>query len=298
MEMLPKRKVLIKPIIREGKWLGKGHSGNFMYDNTKLYFTVPMSSSTGQLIDPLTKEEREFFENRAKSGMDFTPGDLSVYKKPNPREGFVPYWYGYQYMVLKNQGVVNEDTVLATLDLSKPEDYIAFKVLMVNSGNAGTVAPEWGKRFDQGTYRIVLVEEGYKVEELVSRSSKLGKAYRFFDTINKSQLKMYEFLSIYWLENRKASRPSEDSKIEWLTAEIQKLIDNDLETFLKMIETDYEEKLLIHNGMKCGAITRTGSTFVNIDGNPVGNSITEAILYYKDERHQEEKLKLLALIDN
>lgn len=62
---LPNRKVLIKPIVREGKWLGKSHSGNFMYDNTRMFVTVPRSGETGRLIDPLTPAEREFLRARS-----------------------------------------------------------------------------------------------------------------------------------------------------------------------------------------------------------------------------------------
>ena len=59
---LPNKKIHIKPIIKKGKWLSEEHSGNFMYDNTTAIITVPISAQTGQLVDPLTKEEREFFD--------------------------------------------------------------------------------------------------------------------------------------------------------------------------------------------------------------------------------------------
>lgn len=294
---LQNRKVLIKPIVREGKWLGKSHSGNFMYDNTRMFVTVPRSGETGRLIDPLTSEEREFFEDRELSGLDFSKGDLNPNKAANPKEGFYPFWQSYEYMIHKNQGVVNEGTVLDELDLSNPSDYLAYKVLLANSRTGGVVAPDWASRYNQGTYKIVIVEDSYDMEEKSSRSMKLGEAYKHFNKIMGSQVEMYELLSVYWLENRKAAKPSEDSKPEWLRAEIQRIIDEDIDTFLKLIKTNYEEKLVVHKGMKAGAITRSGEMFINMEGAPVGNSINEVLLYYKDERHQEEKLKLLALIE-
>lgn len=33
------------------------------------------------------------------------------------------------------------------------------------------------------------------------------------------------------------------------------------------------------------------------DGEPIGDSLREAILYYRDERHNEKKLKLIAQIE-
>lgn len=292
---LPNRKVLIKPIIRQGKWLDKGHSGNFLYDNAKMYITVPISK-TGNLVDPLTKEERSFFESR-ESGLDFNPGDLSANKKSNPKNDEYNYWSTYSFVITKNQSVVDDNTVLTTLDLSNPMDYIAYKVLISNSGPGGTVAPSWENKYDQGTYRIAVVEDSYDIKETASRASKKGKAYAFFNNIMNSQIQMYELLTVYWLENRDAAKPAVDSKIEWLRAEIENIIENKLDTFLKLIGTDYEEKLLIHRGIQAGVIKREGDYFVNIENIPIGTTMTEVIYYFKDERHQEDKLKLIALIE-
>lgn len=292
---LPNRKVLIKPITREGKWLDKGHSGNFMYDNAKMYITVPISK-TGNLVDPLTPEEREFFESKT-SGLDFNPGDLSAYKRSNHKTEDYNYWSTYSYVISKSETVVTDNSILATLDLSNPVDYIAYKVLLSNSGAGGIVAPSWSARFDQGTYRIAVVDDSYEVEETATRASKKGKAYGFFNTIMNSQVQMYELLSVYWLENRDAAKPAPDSKIEWLRAEVEKIIENKLDIFLKLINTDFEEKLLIHKAINAGVIKREGNYFLNIENIPIGTSMSEVILYFKDERHQEEKLKLHALIE-
>jgi len=268
---LPKRKVLVKPILKEGRWLGKGHSGNFMYDNTKLILTVPISQSTGQLIDPLTPEEREYLENKQLSGMDFNVGDLSPYKKPDHRIGSIPFWYNFEYRIIKNQGIIDENTILAELDLSNPTDYINYKVLLANSGNGGIVAKSWDERFDQGTYKIVLVESTYAVETKASKADKLAEAYKYFGKMMSSQSKMYEFLSIYWLENKNALKPHKDAKIDFLKSEIQGVIDKDIDGFIKLMSEGYDEKLVIHQGMVSGALTRSGNTFMTFDGTPIGS---------------------------
>ena len=62
---------------------------------------------------------------------------------------------------------------------------------------------------------------------------------------------------------------------------------------------NYSDKLMIHNGIKLGILKIIGSTFVLMpDETPVGNSLKEVILYFKDDRHQEDKLKLVAQIDS
>lgn len=294
---LPKKIVYIKPIIKKGNWLNEGHSGNFMYDNAKLIVTVPVSADTGELVDPLTKEEREFFESKELSGLDFNKGDLSVYKKTNQRTGDYNYWHIFEYRIIKNQGIVTDKTELDRLDLSKPMDYLKFKLLMANSGFGGIVAPSWDARFDQGTYRIALVDSDYEEETSASKLDKKAEAYAFAKKISKSHTKMFEFLSVYWLENKNAKRPSIDSSVDWLKAEINKLIEDNLDEMLNVMNSNYEEKLIIHNGMKCGALRRVGTTFMFADGTPIGNSIMEAILYLRDERHNEEKLRLIAQIE-
>lgn len=298
MFSLPKnRKVLVKPILREGKWLSKDHSGNFMYDDAKLTITVPISAQTGQLVNPLTPEETTFFENRELSSLDFDKSDLSPYKKPNPKTGELPYWYTKEIIINKTNGVLNDDSVLMELDLSNPMDYINYKVLLANSGSGGIVAPSWDERFNQGTYRIALVDANYKSESESNRAKKLATAYKFFTPIMNSQSKMYEFLMVYWLENKNSTRPSRDSKVEWLASEIQRIIDNNVDSLLKIISSNYEDKLLIHQAVEAGALTLQGNTFVTVDGVPVGNNISEVILYFKDERNQEQRLKLIALIE-
>jgi hypothetical protein len=298
MFSLPKRRVLVKPILREGKWLSKGHSGNFMYDNAKMLITVPLSEQSGQLLNPLTTEEVEYFENKEVSGLDFNKGDLSPYKKPDAKHESIPYWYAKEIIITKNDGVLDEDTVLLELDLSNPLDYIDYKVLLANSRYGGVVAPSWDKRYDQGTYKIALVDSEYKSESESNRAKKLAEAYKFFTPIMNSQIRMYEFLMVYWLENKNSAKPARDSNVNWLSSEIQKIIDNSVDKFLKTVNSNYEDKLLIHQAIEAGALNLVGNTFVTVDGVPVGNSISEVILYFKDERNQEQRLKLIALSDS
>lgn len=293
---LPKRKVLIKPIIREGKWLPKGHSGAFMYDFTKMSICVPLDRATGLLIDPLTKEEREFFENKELSGMSFEKGDLSIYKKDNKFVGQSNYWHTFEFRIIKDQGVVDDNTTLDILDLSLPMDYIKYKVLLANSGLGGIVAPTWDARFDQASYKIALVDSGYGEASKANRAEILIKAYDYFKDLNKSQEKMFDFLNVWWLENKKALKPAKDATPDWLRSQIQILIESDPKKFLEVVASDYEEKLLIHRAMLIGAVSREGDLFLTADSKPMGRNIREAILYLRDERNQEDKFKLIALL--
>lgn len=291
---LPAKKVLVKPIIRRGKWLKEGHSGNFLYDNTQITMTVPLNRDTGRLVNPLTKEEQAFFENPAVSGQEFQLGDLNPYKTKDN------FWQKLQVRVKKAESIVGDGTVLMQLDLSDPMQYLHYAVLRSNSGSGGIIAPSWDARFDQGSYRLALVEEGYDQKETTKRSDLLTKAYVAFDKMKSDREGMYDFLNIYYLDTKGAAKPSNTSKTEFYVSEIQKIVDKDIEGFLNIIDNKnlYEEQLLVHRGIDVGAIVYNRGEFELPDGRPVGGSLKEVIKYFQTDKNQEERIRLMAQIEN
>ena len=290
---LPNTKVHVKPILRSGRWLPDGHSGSFMYDHTMLKLVVPIDKRTGRLRDPLTPEERTFFENSA--GLDLEPGDLNPYKKKDN------FWHGFIVLIRKSDDIVTEKTVLMTLDLSNPIDYLNYKVMMANSApDGGVVAPTWEKRLGSGTYRIALQHDGKQHTEKVKKADSMKKAYKYLSNIDSSSEKMFDFLTIYYLENAKSKRPSEDSSKDFYYSEIQDLIDNDLDGVCIIIDDteNYDYKLIIHRGLKIGALRFIGSGNIEtVDGVPVGKSLFQAIQWLKDDKNQDEYLRLKNQID-
>lgn len=285
---LPNTKVHVKPILRKGVWLPEGHSGHFMYDNTSIGIQVPIDKNTGRLKNPLTKEEQVFFETN--SGLDLSLGDLSPYKKENN------FWENFFIRIKKTDSIVTDKTVLMTLDLSDPIQYLQYKVLLLNSDPAGgVVAPTWEGREDSGTYKIALVHEGQQHIDKVKKADKMKIAYKYVAKIDSSEEAMYDFLTIYYLENAKSKRPSVDSGKDYYYSEIQDLIDNDLNGVVEIIEdvNNYEYKLLVHRGLKIGAIKMVGGNKLETaDGVPIGNSLYQAVQWFKDDRHQDEYLRL------
>lgn len=285
---LPDTKVHVKPIIRSGRWLPEGHSGSFMYDHTSLKLQVPMDKDTGRLKDPLTKEERKFFENEA--GLDLELGALNPYKKKDN------FWNDFIVIIRKSDDIVTDNTILMTLNLSDPIDYLSYKVLLLNSApDGGLVAPEWDQRLMSGTYRIALQHEGQQHTEKIQKADSMKKAYKHLSKIDSSAEAMYDFLTIYYLENAKSKRPSENSDKDFYYSEIQDLIDDDLNGVCEIIDdTDnYEFKLLVHRGLKISALKFVGGGNIEtMDGIPVGKSLHQAIQWLKDDAHQDEYLRL------
>lgn len=290
---LPNEKVLVKPILRSGRWLPDGHSGSFMYDHTSLKLQVPLDINTGRLKDPLTMAERSFFENEA--GLDLEAGALNPYKKKDN------FWHEFVVTIRKSDSIVTDNTVLMTLDLSNPMDYLSYKVLMLNSTpQGGMVAPSWEERLDSGTYRIALQREGQQHIEKIKKADLMKKAYKFLGKIESSSEAMFDFLTVYYLENAKSKRPSENSSRDTYTSQIQDLIDEDLNGVCEIIDdTDnYEFKLIVHRGLKIGALEFVaGGNIQTVDGVPVGKSLFQAIQWLKDDKNQDEYLRLKNQID-
>jgi hypothetical protein len=256
---LPTGKVHVKPILRSGKWLPDGHSGSFMYDHTVLGLQVPIDRQTGRLKNPLTPEEVTYFENDA--GLDLEKGALNPYKKKDN------FWADFRISIRKSDEIVTDETILMTLYLSNPIQYLQYKVLQCNTASSGgLVAPSWQERLNSGTYRIALVHEGQQNFEKVKRADMMKKAYKYLGKIDASEEAMFDFLTIYFLENGKSKRPSMDSNKETYYSEIQDLIDADIAGFVKIIDDakNYEYKLLVHRGLKIGALVMKGSDKINI----------------------------------
>jgi len=290
---LPTTKVHLKPIVRKGRWLPEGHSGSFMYDHTVMGLQVPIDVKTGRLKNPLSKAEQEFFENDA--GLDLVKGDLNPFKKADN------FWKDFRVSVRKSDDVVTDQTILMTLDLNKPMDYLQYKVLQTNSNpDGGIVAPSWEHRLMSGTYRVALVHEGQQNQEKVKRADMKKKAYKYLGKIDSSELEMFDLLTVYYLETGKSKRPSIDSSKEFYYTELDALIENDLEGIVSVIDdsANYDYKLLIHRGLKIGAlIMKNGNNIETLEGVPIGTGLNQAIQWFKDDRHQQEYLTLQNQID-
>lgn len=289
---LPNTKVHVKPILRSGKWLPDGHSGSFMYDHTSIGIQVPLDKDTGRLKNPLTPEEREFFENH--SDLDLEGGDLNPYRKKDN------FWHDFRVIVRKTDDIVTDKTILMTLDLSDAIQYLQYKVLMLNSQpDGGLVAPEWDKRLQSGTYRIALQHEGQQFTEKIKKADSMKKAYKYLSKIDSSGETMFDFLTIYYLENAKSKRPSENSNKDTYYSDIQDLIDSDIAGVCEIIDDadNYEFKLLVHRGLKTGSLRMVGTNIETVDGIPLGKSLHQCITWLKDDKHQDEYLRLKNQID-
>ena len=207
-----------------------------MAENAVKYFTVPQLES-GKLVNILTDGEKEFLEDIM--GLEFNA--LSIYKKENN------YWSNKQVRLLKQDNI---------LDLSDPEQYIKYKILLANKDE---IAPSLQALQDmpKATYKYVIIKEGEETSNARQEMSATMQAYMEYGKYEKDADTLRTIIET--IDGRPLAL---NTKIEFLQTKINKLIQADAKLFLKVI-TDplLSTKVLIKRAVEGGLIANRGGFF-------------------------------------
>lgn len=276
---LHNERVYVRFIMRDNG-LPKGHvlSGG-KADGAITSVCVPVLRSTGTFKNVLTNDEKEFLENAL--GLDYNA--LSVYKKENN------YWDNYR-VALTKEGI--------HLNLSDPEDYIKYKVLLANSD---IIAPSVQERIDRprATYQFELVRENEEASIETAKMDATMASYREFGKIENDIDTMRVLVELL------DSRPyAVNTKAEFLKARINTLIQADPKTFLSSI-TDpmLHTKVIIRRSQELGKITKRGDYYyLASDGSPLcengeNPTLSVAARYLNLPAHQDIKFILESEVD-
>ena len=235
---------------------------------------VPMLRN-GKYKNILTDAEKEYLEEIL--GLDYNA--LSVYKTENN------FWDNYSIRIIAKEGL--------RLDLSDPQDYIKYKVLLANTD---IVAPSVQERIDRPrvTYQFEMVHEteetmleNVKMDATMNSYKEFGKIENDLDTMRV----LVELLD---------GRPYDiKTSAAFLRSRINNLIQNDPRNFLKNI-TDplLHTKVLIRRGVELGKISkRNDFYYLAADGSPLCDTGEESTLsiaarYLNQPAHQDIKFIL------
>lgn len=277
---LPDKKVSIVPVRRKGGWLPEGHENTFLFKHSYYKVGVPRNGRSGEFVNPLTPEEQEYFESD-KSGLALDKGAMSIYRDEKN------YWDKFTVTLDKN---------VLVLDLSRPMDYLKYKVLLTNKD---TIAPSADQKFMKGTYKFAIVEEGYESREKVKKAESSTEAYTMFGQMTDSTLKMTNFLNVYYYDKPGKKTVAPDSTREFLVSEVANVLENDIKGFLTVLkDPDYSTKAIIYQALRAGALSREDLAFKIKDGETIGESLSQVVAFFNDPMNNEEVLKIKARIDN
>lgn len=248
-------------------------------ENSIRGFTVPKLSN-GTYRNVLTDNEKSYLEDL----LGLEVNGLSVYNKKDN------YWDNYIIKLSK------QDTIL---DLSDPEDYIKYKVLLANKD---LVAPSMRvlRDFKRATYEYVIMEPNEEFSDSRNRVNNTMKCFEEFGAI-KDKFDVLKCI-IETIDGRPIAA---NTKIEFLQAKATDLITSNPKMFLDTI-TDplLNTKVIIKKAVEAGIISKRGEYYyLREDGSPLcGNNedptFTIAAKYLSLPQNQELKFSIEAKLNN
>ena len=274
---LRQERILVRHIPKEGGMISNPKHILYggMAENAIRYFTVPKLSS-GMYVNVLTDKEKEFLEE--VMGLEYNT--LSIYKKVDN------YWENNMVRLTKQDNV---------LDLSDPEQYIKYKILLANKN---FIAPSLEALTDypKATYQFVIIAEGEETKTAKDNMSITMKCYKEFGKI-ENDVDMLRTL----VETIDGRPTSANVKLEFLQTKVNSLIQADSKLFLKTITDPYlPTKVLIKKAIEAGLISNRGNyLYLRQDNSPLCENNQEPTLsiaaqYLNNPKHQEIKLTLEA----
>lgn len=273
---LKNERVIVRRLLKEGKITNPRH---VLYGGMALgafhTFTVPMLRN-GHLVDVLTKAEKAYLEE----AMGLETNALSVHRQVDN------YWSNYQVKLGK------EDTIL---DLSIPEEYIKYKVLLANTE---CIAPSLDavNLKQKETYEYVLLHEEEEAKANKKRVNKNIEAYKILGKIESDKDKLRTIVEIA------TSRPQHrTASIDALTDQIDRLIQANANLFLTIAQDPLlDTKVLLKKGIETGAVKVKNDLFYDADGKPLcdaGNAtFSVAAEWLNKPKNQGTKLAIEAKI--
>ena len=239
-----------------------------MAENATRTFVVPRLRS-GAFVNVLTKEEKAFLEE--EMGLEYNT--LSSIKTVNN------YWADMSVRLTKQDNY---------LDLSKPTDYIKYKVLLANKD---LIAPSLQALQDspKATYQYVIISEGEESKRSRNNMNTTMKCYLEYGKHEDDK----DILRIV-VETLTGKKTAPSVKLEFLQGQINDLIQSDSKMFLKVITDPYlNTKALIKKAVEMGVLINRDNHYYTRDGaNPLceaneESTLSNAAKYLNSIKHQD-----------
>lgn len=256
-----------------------------MADDAIKTFVVP-KLTTGTFVNVLTNSEMAFLEEYL--GMD--KGALSVYKKENN------FWSDSNPQGINKVRLRKQDNYL---DLSLPEDYIKYKILLANKDFIAP-SPKVLEDKPKATYQFVLIEGNAQIDSAKRNMNTTRECYMEFGKIEND---IEILMCIVELIDGRNVAPN--TSIDFLHTKIDGFIQSNPKTFLRVVKDEtLPTKVLIRRSINAGLISKKGDyLYLKQNGTPLCEDREEPILsiavkYLNNPRNQEIKLGLEAHLNN
>ena len=257
-----------------------------MAEGAKISLVVP-KLNTGSFVNVLTDSEKSFLEEYM--GLEYNA--LSIYKKPDEEN----FWND------ANPNGINKVELrkgINYLDLSDPQQYIKYKILLANKN---IICPSLTalKETPKATYRFVIIAEGEESKQAKSNMNNTMLCYKEYGKIEEN----IDLLRMV-VETLDGRPTAPTVKLEFLQNKCNTLIQRDPKKFLSVI-TDplLSTKALIKLSIENGSIANRGNyLYLRSDNTPLCEQNEEPTLnfaakYLNAPKHQDILFALRAKLN-
>ena len=257
-----------------------------MAEGSKMTLVVPRLN-TGTFVNVLTDAEKSFLEEYM--GLEYNA--LSIYKNPDDEN----FWNDANANGINKVVLIKGDNYF---DLSNPQDYIKYKILLANKN---IICPSLTalKETPKATYRFVIIAEGEESKQAKTNMNNTMRCYKEYGKIEEN----IDLLRM--IVETIDGRPTAPSvKLEFLQNKCNTLIQNDPKKFLSVI-TDplLSTKSLIKLSIENGSIANRGNyLYLRSDNTPLCEQNEEPTLnfaakYLNAPKHQDILFALQAKLN-
>ena len=253
-----------------------------MAENATRSFVVPRLSKTGMFKNVLTDSEKTFLEK----AMGLEINALSIYKKENN------FWDDSNPNGIGRVKLHKQDNYL---DLSIPEQYIQYKILLANKDYIAPSMEELENR-PKATYQFVIISEGAEAQKNLSRMDITMECYTEYGAVKRDKDTLKTIIE--QLEKRPISPNVE---LGFLQNKVNEYIQIDPRKFYTVITDEYlPAKVLVKRAVEAGLVgTKNNTYYLRKDGSPLcemneESTLNNAAKYLSSIKHQELKYMLEA----
>lgn len=240
---LRNERIIVRHIDKQGKYTDPRHvlSGGMAEGATKTYVVPKLQS--GVFVNVLTNNEKAFLEEI----MGLEHDALSIYNRVNN------FWDDSNELGISRVKLKKQDNYL---DLSVPDDYIRYKILLANKNY---ICPSVKMLHDnfKATYEYVIISEYDEGQVEADKADSIVDAIELYSKYKNDFFTLKTILEL--LDRRKISA---DQKIEFLRAQVVNKIQDNSRAFIKIVEDEFfETKVLIKKAVQKGLIADRGGFF-------------------------------------
>jgi len=279
------KKITIALVKRSQSSLHKDDNIGTLITGGAKSFMCPIDKR-GNIISPLTSDEQSYLEDLL--GIDLNP--YNDYK--------INFWSNKKAMVILRKASYLTESANLILDLSKPYDFIYYKIALISP----RVAPSYSQRFDKADYEFVILDGDVELEEELSFTTKEDAVQKYLLDHKNSKKKLFDLLRMYGID--KASKQvAYENSTEWIYNELKKASrkKSEIEKLYLLIslgEKDISSKIFIADCVTMGLLEKRAYEYRLSGGDKISNNEEEAVRWFEDKRNASVKIRFEQIIED